>query len=384
MEYFLLAVSAIASRLVNWSGAFRAPRPHKILVIKLDHLGDVVTATPVFRVLCDGYPGAPVHALIGPWARDILEANPFIDRILEYDSAAFRRAPGRVTHGGSRLRRMREIAAERYTVIVDLRGDAWTLALPFLCGARTRVDRGTVRIRERLRRLRLGHRRSGEPLHEVETNLAIVRPLLARAPGPVKSLRVEMFLTDEDRRTLAATLDDLEIQGRRALITIHPSASWRPRAWRPEQFAALAARILERYPVDVVFVGTAEDRDIQERLRRLIVSDHAHYLFTAQSIRTVSALIERSVLMIGSDSGLTHIAAACGTPVIALFGPQDPRRFGPWSRTTVALHKPVPCFPCRQTVCVRPEIPCVNLIEVEEVLAAARPILERAAETARA
>ena len=227
MEYGLLLASAAASRLAGLAGSLRRPRPARILVVKLDHMGDVVTATPVFRALREAFPSAAIDALVGTAARDILAGNPFISRILTYDAPRFRRTGGAAPDRRELAARMRAIAAARYTHIVELRGDEWTLRLPFLCGALRRVDRGTVRIRSWLARRARG--RGGVP-HEVETNLAIVRPLLA---GRVPSDRPEIFLAEEERRAARARLAGAGIDPSRPYVALQPGAGWRPRAWRP-------------------------------------------------------------------------------------------------------------------------------------------------------
>jgi len=225
-----------------------------------------------------------------------------------------------------------------------------------------------------------------EPVHEVETNLAVIEPLVGKvpqgssgrppapAPAPAAPPRVEVFITDQDRRGLTARTKTVGIPDDATLVTLHPGATWRPRAWRPERFAEIAREILGRYPVHVCFVGTTEELDIADRLMILVQDRRAHFLFDLRLMETAT-LIERSVLFIGSDSGLAHVAAACGTPLIALYGPQDPRRFKPWSTRAITLHKPVPCFPCKQRVCVVPHNPCVNLIFVEEVMRSTEAVL---------
>jgi lipopolysaccharide heptosyltransferase II len=373
MEYVRLLASAIVSAVVDVLAVFRREYSPKLLVVKLDHLGDVVTATPVFRTLRAAFPEAPIHALVGPWARDLLEGNPFIDRVSVYESRRFRRRAERAD-ARHPFRVMLGVAAEGYTHVIELRGDSWTLLLPFLTGAKHRVDRGTVRFERWLEgRWPWGHPGSGSraPVHEVVTNLDIVLPLV-EDPEPIPN-RVEIFLSEEDRALVAVRLKALGIS-EAPLITIHPGAPWRPRAWRPERFAEVGRQLLARYDVHVLYVGAAEDVDIRDRISALLPDRRAHFLFDWRLTET-AALIERSALFIGNDSGLAHIAAACGTPVIALYGPQDPRRFGPWSERAIVHHKPVPCFPCKQTVCVVPHNPCVNLIFVDEVMRSAETVL---------
>ncbi|HEY7727765.1 MAG TPA: glycosyltransferase family 9 protein [Candidatus Eisenbacteria bacterium] len=369
----MLIGSAAVSAAANALGRMRRARPPRILVVKLDHLGDLVTATPVFRALREAFPDVPIDALVGPWGRDVLRGNPHVSRIHVYDSPRFRRggAPGRREAG---LRVLRALAAERYTHIVELRGDARTLLLPFFCRSIRRVDRGTVRIRLWLARRGFGASGPRPPMHEVQANLAVVRPLLnGRAPAE----RVEIFLSASEREAARGRLRAAGIDAGLALVVLHPGAAWRPRAWRVDRFVELARRIRQRWGAAIAFVGGPAERDLEGFLRSSTADLGAACVFDAP-LRETLALISEASLFVGSDSGLAHAAAACGTPVVALFGPQDPRRFRPWSPRAVVLHRPVPCFPCAQKRCVRPELPCVNLIASEEVEAAAARLLQGA------
>jgi len=376
MEYVRLVASAWVTFVLDFLKPFRRWKGAKILVIKLDHLGDVITALPVFPVLREAMPDAEIDVLVGPWAREIMENEPSIDSVLTYESRRFSRNPA--VRGGfwRGLRRMRTIAAHHYTHIIELRGDSWTLLLPFLGGTFHRVDRGTVRFDDWLER-RFGKpgARTRPPQHEVETNLEIIRPVVEDVVLPPE--RVEIEIPEADREALRRRTRAMDLPDGVPVVTIHPGAAWRPRAWRPERFADVALQLLENYPgLHLCFVGSHEDKDIADRIGIIVKNPRVHYLFDLRLLET-AALIQRSALFIGSDSGIAHLAAACGTPSVALFGPQDPRRFRPWSDKTVVLHHPVPCFPCNQTKCVVPSNPCVNMIYVDEVLRQAEAVLGR-------
>jgi ADP-heptose:LPS heptosyltransferase len=351
--------------------ARRPASPARILVVKLDHLGDVVLATPALRALRAAHPSAEIDALVAPGPDAVLAGSPDLNRILLYDSPRFRRPSAPRASGAASA--LRDVACARYDVVVELRGDWSTLSLAFRVGATRRVDRGTVRFRDWLDR-RTGAGRTRPRLHEVETNLEIVRPLLA---GPVpKAPRVQTSVSPEAAASLSRKLAAAGIDERAPIVCMHPGAAWRPRAWRSERFARVAAWIRERYRAQVVFVGSNDERDIESALRAACPADGVHFLFGTLTVPEVVALFARARLLVGNDSGLAHLAAARGLPSVVLFGPQDPARFRPWSDGTVVLHHRVPCFPCRQTVCVRPDLPCVNLIEVEEVERAVRDLWE--------
>jgi heptosyltransferase-2/heptosyltransferase-3 len=335
-------------------------------------------ATPAIRDLHEALPGVPIDALVARGSAAALEGNPAVARILHYDSPRYRRdsAPASEARGG--FHAMREVARGRYTTIVELRGDGWTLLLPFLTGATRRVDRGSVRMghwfRRRLRRSR--HPRG--QLHEVETNLEIVRPLLsATRPGPVTpgSPATEVAVTAPARDSLRSKLVEAGADPDAPMVCIHPGAAWRPRAWRPERFAAVADWVQETYHSQVLFVGSTEEKDVQASVRAKVQGRRAFWLAGALTWQELTALLARARLFIGNDSGPAHLAAACGVPSVVLFGPQEPDRFRPWSERSIVLHHRVHCCPCRQVTCLYPENPCVNLIEIEEVQAETRRLL---------
>src|SRR5262245_49311396 len=119
MEYIRLFLSAMVSLVVNLMSPLGRHKAPKLLVVKLDHLGDVVTSLPVFEALRETMPDARVDALVGPWAEELLAENPYIDRLLIYESKRFSR--GKKPSGGfwHRLQTMRSLAERHYTHIVE-------------------------------------------------------------------------------------------------------------------------------------------------------------------------------------------------------------------------------------------------------------------------
>ena len=368
-EYFLFLLSACVSRVVNLWGRFRGRGPsRRILVVKLDHLGDVVLATPALRALRERYPDAVIDALVHPDSAAAIHGNPAVTSVLMYRSPRFHRG-----EAADRFERLREIARARYDTVVELRGDGRTLFLPFLCGATRRVDRGSARIRHAIRwRTR---RDTPRVVHEVEANLEIVRPSTGERPAEATRPRVEVHPSAEARATMHRKLEERDIPAGAQLVVIHPGAAWRPRTWRPERFGAVADWILGHYDARVLLVGSENERDVEDAVLRSMKETPVHALTGRLTLDELSALLGSSALFLGNDSGPAHLAAACGVPSVVLFGPQDPRRFGPWSERTHILHRPVTCFPCRQVVCVMPENPCVNRNEIGEVIARVRESL---------
>lgn len=378
-EYRLFARSAVRTAITNalgrWSSRYGAPR--RILVVKIDHLGDLLLATPALRALREAHPGVPIDAVVLPESRVLLEGSPLVDRVLLYDAPRFRRGEPKGGPAGApsdgRAELLRALAPHRYDWVVELRGDEWTAGalLGALRPAR-RFDRGTVRMGDWLsRRLgRLRGRRPTPPLHEVETNLAIVHDAVSRRPDipcveapPWPHAPIEL---ERLAREIAPTLDLT-----RPYAVVQLGATWAPRAWRAGRFGAVAAALRAAYDAQVVVLGMAEDSPLRDEFLAGGGPSDASFFFGALPIPAVGALLRRARLYVGSDGGMAHLAAACDTPSVVLFGPQNPARFRPWGPRITILHRAVDCYPCAQFVCVRPADPCVNLNSVEETVKAA-------------
>ena len=158
-EYVLFILSAAVSVVVNALGRLQGrAEPSRILVVKLDHLGDVILATPAIRALKERYPNAVIDVLVHPGAVAAVANHPGVHRVLTYRSPRFSR-----DGAADDSSRLREVARTRYDTIVELRGDGRTLLLPFRAAARRRVDRGTVRLQNKAGRV-LGR---APTLHEV-------------------------------------------------------------------------------------------------------------------------------------------------------------------------------------------------------------------------
>lgn len=384
-EYRLFALSALRTWFTNALGR-HSPRyesPRRVLVVKLDHLGDLLLATPALRALRESRPEVPIDAVVHPASAVLLEGGPLVDRVFRYDSPRFRRGAVRGSGGDleSRTALLRGLAQESYDWVIELRGDEWT-AGPLLRALQPvrRFDRGTVRIRDWFSRRtgRLRGRRPAPPLHEIDTNLEIVRPALSRwpdtpaaeaPPWPHAALELE-----RTAREIAPTFDPS-----RPYAVIQLGATWGPRAWRAERFGAVAAALRAAYDASIVVLGAAEDAPLRASYESGGGPAESAFFFGSLPIPAIGALLRRAALFVGSDGGMAHLAAACGTPSLVLFGPQSPARFAPRGSEIIVLHRAVDCFPCAQVVCVKPENPCVNLTTIEEAVAAAKRLWGAAA-----
>jgi ADP-heptose:LPS heptosyltransferase len=380
-EYLLLMASAMVSAVVNALGVFhgRGAGIERILVVKVDHVGDVVLATPALHALRAAHPNAVIDVLVAPDSRFVLEGNPSVSRVLLYDSPRFRRAAS----GGAVPESLAEAVRDRYSAVVELRGDWRTLRLPFRVGATRRVDRGTMRLKGWLAR-RVPPRGGRPPRHEVETNLEIVKPLLRRSGSrglDPNRVRVVIHPSGKARESARSKLRSAGGDADRPFVCIHPGASRPAKAWNDARFAAVADWILAHYHAQVVFVGSEAERVTEAAVRASVKERGTIWLTGALTLDEVAALLMDAKLFLGNDGGPAHLAAAAGAPAVVLFGPTDPRRFGPWSDRVTILEPSPELGPG-----ARPEDRRVNDIQVAEVTAAIARVLDapaRGAETIR-
>jgi lipopolysaccharide heptosyltransferase II len=343
--------------------------PNSTLIIKPCCLGDVLMATPVIAALRQAFPRARIDFAVGGWSRAMVENNAHLDGLVDC---------GRVGSGGhyswrEYLDLVRRIRAGKYEACFVLDRSPLISLLPYLGGIPRRVG---LDSRGRGFSLTVGVPVAGLK-HEAELYLDTVRAVGIEVHEP----RLEFYPTDEDRRHVTEIIQGATPQA--PLIVIHPAGGSNPgmtlsaKRWPPRRFAALADRLVEERGAQVSLVGGPDDGPIAAAIKggmRQEPWDLAGQLTFGQ----LGALLERCDLFIGHDTGAMHLAVAVGAPVVAIFGPSDPRMYGPYGENSVALWHDVGCNPCLlrgrwDSTCRR--FRCIEAVTVVEVWQAATAFL---------
>lgn len=366
MECLFLTSSSLGSLAVNAASLFARRSPvGRIVVFKLDHLGDLVTAAPALSALKRRFPGAEITLVVGSWCEELAREGLEHDLLAVYDSAAYAR---RAQTGPRPLARLRaSLPHGRFDLAFGLRDDAATLLFCLLGGAVKRRDRGSVRVAYAWERAlaRLSGR-SAPALHEIDTNLRIVGASAGGRP-PVPALRVR----DDLRRW--ARDEALAGWGHARPVVVHPGASWSHRQWPAERCAELVRRLVLERDTPVVVTGSAGERELAESVA--LAHPRCRVLAGELGIAQMMGLLSESRLYVGPDTGIMHIAVGVGTPVVALFGPNDPARFGPVGPRDIALSARLECAPCPQRRCPHDGL-CMRTLGVDEVLDAVARVLD--------
>ncbi|MFQ6041384.1 MAG: glycosyltransferase family 9 protein [Candidatus Poribacteria bacterium] len=342
----------------------------KILVVKLDHIGDVLLATPVITNLRLHYPHAHIALLVGSWSKQAVERNPHLDEILCYDSPFFRRS-GKGAPPKEAMRMLRRLKSERYDLIVELRGDFLTLTLAMLRGGRYRLDRSTQRVERKLRNppcpplIKGGEvGLEGEPVypeHEVEINLDVLRS----GDIPITSRKTFFNVPSESQIWAKDLLSELGMEISKPIVAIHPGSPVPLKRWPAERFAKLADILIER-KMQVLFLGGRAEKQLVEEIRAQMRYNSVN-IAGRTNLQQLGAVLQNCQLFIGNDSGPMHIAAAVGARVIGLFGPSSPRRFGPFGDKCTAIRKKSDCPPCMKERCRFGGEGCIVEISVADV-----------------
>ncbi len=334
-------------------------RRPRVLVWKLSAVGDVVLSTPSLRAVRKRFPDSDITLVVARSAYEAVARCPYMNEFLIFDRKGKDRSLRR------RLALIRRLRREAFDVSVDLQNSKVTHLMAWAGGIPVRIgyDRKWGWLLNR--RVRLPK--------VVMAPLAHQQHLLSHAGIEPDGDRLELWPSALDAQAADRLLAGVPAE--MLLIGVHPGGSerWKTKRWDPERWAALIDALAERR-IRVVVTGGPEERDAIEtltvRLRSqpLIVAGRT-------SLMELACVIKRCHVFIGHDSSPLHLAAAMGTPMVALFGPTDPRRHLPPAFRGQVIKKDVFCSPCYSPRCRTVTHACMQRIQVDEVLRTALAVL---------
>jgi ADP-heptose:LPS heptosyltransferase len=351
-----------------------------ILIVKLDHLGDVLLSIPAMRRLREIFPEARITALVGSWSRPLIEAEPAIDEVLTYDYFA-----ASSSHGCRRLSAEdgREVyalfAGRRFDLAIDLRRESDTRE--FL-----RVSRAMYTV---------GYANRGEhewltvaipwqdvipvqpPRHHVALDaLRLVEMIvLAARAEVVTDYRLPCPDDGEAERILAERLpSDTGL-----LAGLHPGAGRAIKCWPVERFAELADRLVEQLHATVVVFGTKQDEvEVEGVLRHVRRRERIVSMAYQLSLPQFMAILKRLDFFVGNDSGPTHMAGAACIPTLGVYAATiDASQWAPLGPQAAVIQKRMLCSPCylaKKQYCPY-GIACLSELSVADVWEAALRML---------
>lgn len=359
--------------------AFRRPPPgvtQRILVFRLERVGDLLMARPGLRLLRERFADARIDLVVGSWNRPLAALFPEVDAVHTLDLPWAARGD-RCSSASEILSRLREWRQTGYDLAVNFEGDIRSHLLLRASGARRRAgfaQAGGGPLLDTVAPYDAGR-------HSAWNTLNLAALVCGSDPTDAALVVPRLVPPPEAQACVTSLLERARPADR--LIGVHPSAGRRIKQWPPEALAAVATTLARAERAAVVVTGTPADRPIADAFLSALgpgipVVDLTGRLDLVQ----LAAALQRLDLFLGCDSGPMHLAAAVGTPVVAVFGPSDPARWGPLGGRAHAVRVDLPCSPCNR-IRKPPErcrdvVPdCLASIRPEDVLRASASLLSR-------
>lgn len=301
----------------------------RFLVIRLSSIGDVVHALPAVSALGESFPEAEIHWAVEKRLAVLLRGNPYVQRLVEFDTNGWRRNPLSPLTLGDVFVALADLRRIEYDAALDFQGLYKSALMAWLSRARERLGFADSWLREPLAAaFYTQHVAPRGREHVIEMNLALVERLGARA----SSWRFPLPRREEDDQYVEHELAHLNIG---PFILLVPGGGWSSKRWPPASYANLIRRLAEKLEHDFVLTGSPDEEDMNLQILRESSVPRAHYLPT--TLVQYIALARRAKLFVGGDTGPLHLAAAVGTPVVAIYGPTNPARNGPFSKDDIVL-----------------------------------------------
>jgi heptosyltransferase I len=352
-----------------------------ILLVRLGARGDVVFASPLVRAIRRAHPGARILWVVEPAAADLIRHHPELDRVIVWPRAEWER----LLRGGrllSLLRAVRDFAAllraEAPDLAIDLHGLFRSAAVARMSGAAQVIGLG-AREGSRLLVHRVVARDAGD-----RSRISSEYLHLAGVLGwETRDFQCEVHPGPEDRAAVWAALHpdpppahpapDRAAVGRYAVLA--PFTTRPQKHWREDRWAPLAEQIHTRTGLTPVLLGGPTDR---EAAARIMASASGSFPLVSKvgstTLGEAAAWVEGAALVVGVDTGLTHLGIAMDRPVVALFGSTRPYTHAPGRRLRV-VYEPLPCAPCRTRPTCGGRFDCMERLEVERVAGAVDAVL---------
>jgi len=339
----------------------------RILIIRTDRIGDVTLSTPAVKALREACPGAHIAFMVRPYARGIVEGNPYLDEVIIYDKYGIHKGFFATLFFAWRLK------MKRFDTAIILHPTNRAHIIAFVAGIPNRIGWG--RKLPALLTISLKDEKYLGQKHEFEYTLDILKAVGVE----ISDKSLYLSVKEEDKASISAKLFERGVVDSDILLAVHPGASCPSKRWPLDRFASLIDRLRSHYDVRIVLVSGPEEAAQIAELKPAL-ADKVVDISGETSVGELAALLKRCKLFISNDSGPVHIATAVGTPSIVIFGRKQPglspRRWGPTGKSDITLHKDVGCEMCLAHDCEK-GFQCLKAVTIDEVFDAVERLLKK-------
>ena len=314
----------------------------RILVITLSNIGDIILTTPVIRALSKEFPGSRIDVMVGPNGKDIFDKDPRIFKLVIYDKHA---------SIAEKRRLQLKLKKLKYDLIADMRNTVFPLLLApkYRTSPIQSFPKEIVHKRERhLYRL---------------TSFGIDN----------LSEKSYIYIAKEDEDYVDGLIKTNAVAD--PIVVVSPGAKSHLKQWTVEGFAEVCDDLIGECRASIVFAGAGPyDKEIILSIAGKM-KNKCYNFVDKTNIRQLASLLKRSSLLITNDSAPMHLGCAVGTKVLAIFGPTDPKKYGPTGEFDAVINKKLFCSPCEVAACKYGR-ECMKIVCADEVLDQAKMMIE--------
>jgi ADP-heptose:LPS heptosyltransferase len=299
--------------------------PRRVAVFRALYLGDLLCSIPALNALDRRFPDAEITLISLPWARELAERLPAVDRFMEF--AGYPGLAETPYDEGRTAAFLDSVCQRRFDLAIQLHGSGEiTNELVARFGAGATIGFGPP-----------GDRRLSAvlPWREDEHEIARWLRLVALLGGGSADSQIDVPIADGERRRVDRLLAAPGI-GRGPLVGLHCGSKLESRRWPIERFAELGDNLARRHGARIVLTGGEGERHLAASMRALMHTEPVD-LIGKTDLGAFLALVDRLDLLVTNDTGASHVAAATGTPSVVLFGPSRPSRWAPLDRARHAV-----------------------------------------------
>jgi lipopolysaccharide heptosyltransferase II len=335
----------------------------KILILELQGIGNTLLTFPMIKELRAHFPNSHITAIVADkGAQELLQANKDINRVILMGLTS-----------KDLLKTIIRIRDDKYDIAIAafppcLRNDFLMLFV------RSEIKIGVPDERPIGRLISYVYNRKNKPsrrMHDKDENLSLIRCLGIETDY---SLVPVLDVPEADNQYLSKFLEAYNVDQNELLIGIHPGSSngMICKRWPSENFVRLAGILISKYNAKIILFGGKDNKELLSNISGLM-GKSVHIIY-GEELLNVGSIIKECRLFVSNDSGLMHLAAAVGTPVVAMFGATDPNRTGPCGENNLIVKSEVKCSPCYTLMtaqlnkCARKTTECMRSISVNRVL----------------
>ncbi len=332
----------------------------KILIVQPSRMGDIIFALPAVTQIKKKYPNVHISWIADERCADIIKDNPLIDNLIVFDR----------THITlSYLKQMyKKLRAEKFDLSIDFHGLFKSAFIVKMAGAKFKLaSSSTNGMREFSWLFSKEIKPESINTHCIERHLAVAKYLGCNVD--INNLDYNLQVDDKYILEVKEILQKENVDLNKKIVLIHPGGGWISRRWQSEKFAQIIDLINKNYDINVILIGGKEggasEKGLDEEIISLSKTKKIKNLTGKLTLKQLMAIFTIANLFLANEAGPMHIATALKVPAVAILGPTDAKRTGPFKGNTTIIQKKVSCQPCRNRNCSK--VDCMKLISVQEV-----------------